>query len=471
MPHRQTELLSPDQFSRLREAIERTSGIVLGAGKVSHLDSVVRERMAATGEAVTARYVDRVIADPPPGNERRALVTALLVGETSFFRTPALYGILQRKLFPEMRSAGAPFPLRIWSAGCATGEEPYSIAIAALEAFGGKPAEPVRILATDLHAGFLEIAQEGVYPASALRDASPLHVSKYFRLLPDGRFRVADEVRRLVTFEHRNLTQPFPGGGGHDRFGAILCRNVMIYFRPETTRKVVAAFHGRLAADGLFFLGHSETLWGISDDFRLEERDGVFFYRKRDVTAGAAPVAHGRRADPHRSRSHANVAPVRPKTVPPPSVARAAAPPDPPHTAAAADAVALAMAQQAEKLMDADRIDEAQAACREAVALHPGCVEADYLQAVLLRRQGRCGEALAHAARTLLVDPLFVQGAVEIAECLEILGRTRDAEAHWQALLEMLDRPVHFPRLSPATGMTVAALRAYVGTRLRNPSG
>ncbi|HEY5996403.1 MAG TPA: protein-glutamate O-methyltransferase CheR, partial [Candidatus Deferrimicrobiaceae bacterium] len=275
MPRSQTELLSPEQFSLLREAIERMSGIVLGAGKVSHLDSVVRERMEATGETVVERYVDRVIADSPESGERKALVTTLLVGETSFFRTPELYGMLQRKLLPGIRSAGVPFPLRIWSAGCATGEEAYSLAITALEAFGGNSPEPVRILATDLHAGFLDIARDGIYPASALRDASPQIVSKYFRRLPDGRFRVADEVRRLVTFEHRNLTQPFPQGSGHERFAAILCRNVMIYFGAETTRKVVAAFHDCLAEDGLFFLGHSETLWGISDDFRLEEGDGV----------------------------------------------------------------------------------------------------------------------------------------------------------------------------------------------------
>jgi chemotaxis protein methyltransferase CheR len=480
MPHSQTELLSPEQFSLLREAIERMSGIVLGAGKVSHLDSVVRERMAATGETVAARYVERVIADSPSGGERKALVTTLLVGETSFFRTPALYDILQRKLFPEIRSAGAPFPLRIWSAGCATGEEAYSLAIAALEAFGAKSADPVRILATDLHTGFLDVAQEGIYPVSALRDASPLLVSKYFRLLPDGRFRVADEVRRLVTFEHRNLTQPFPRGSGHERFAAILCRNVMIYFRPETTRKVVASFHERLAEEGLFFLGHSETLWGISDDFRLEERDGVFFYRKRDASQAVARAVPARHDDDRRKRARGPAAPPQPRPAPAISAARAVVPPSaafrvapaappspPPHAIPAADAVALAMVQRAEKLIDADRVEEAAAACREAIACHPGCVEGDYLLAVLLRRQGRCGEALAHAARTLLVDPLFVQGAVEIAECLDLLGRTREAEGHWQALLDLLDKPVHFPRLSPATGMTAAALRDYVAARLK----
>jgi chemotaxis protein methyltransferase CheR len=248
----------------------------------------------------------------------------------------------------------------------------------------------------------------------------------------------------------------------------------MIYFRPETTRKVVAAFHERLADDGLFFLGHSETLWGISDDFRLEERDGVFFYRKRDASAKAAAAAPEPRDDGRSRPVRARPVPKPPPPVPPRPVARApvppsaaaAPPPTPSPAAPAADAVALAMVQRAEKLMDADRVDEALALCREAVSCHPGCVEADYLQAVLLRRQGRCGEALAHAARTLLVDPLFVQGAVEIAECMDILGRTREADGHWRALLDMLDRPVHFPRLSPATGMTAAALRDYVAARL-----
>ncbi len=476
-----TELLSPEQFETLRQAIERTSGIVLGAGKMSHLDSVVRERMAVCGETGFAGYLARVIADSSPGGERKALITALLVGETSFFRTPALYDILQRKLLPELATGGMSLPLRIWSAGCATGEEAYSLAISALHAFDGRSAEPVRILATDLHAGFLDAAREGIYPAFALRDASPLLVMKYFRTLPDGRLKVSDEVRRLVTFEQRNLSEPFPPVAEQDRFGAILCRNVMIYFRAETTRRVVASFHERLADGGLFFLGHSETLWGISESFRLEERDGIFYYRKRDAGRNAAapiPAKPSARAFV-RTRPPAEglgaPTPIRPRPgpvsvpdAPVPAEPSLAAPPVPAVAhGPAADAIALAMAQRAENLIDSERPGEAESACREAIAMFPGCVEAEYLLAVLFRRSGRCDEALVHAARALIVDPLFVQAAVEIAECLSMQGKRDESAGHWRALLKMLDHPVHFPRLSPATGMTVPALREYAASRIR----
>jgi chemotaxis protein methyltransferase CheR len=476
-PH-PTELLSHEQFEALREAIERTSGIVLGAGKLSHLDSVVRERMALSGDRSVAAYLDRVIADSSPDGERKALVTALLVGETSFFRTPALYDILQRKLLPEMASAPSAFPIRIWSAGCATGEEPYSVAISALHAFEGRVAEPVRILATDLHAGFLDVAREGIYPASALRGAPPLLVMKYFRRLPDGRLKVSDEVRRLVTFEQRNLSEaPWPGDGpGDDRFAAILCRNVMIYFRSETTRQVVAAFHGRLADRGLLFLGHSETLWGISDAFRLEESDGYFYYRKKDplevgLPDGPVPRPAVRRRAAAAARPRVSIPAGAPVAVPappaPPAPPVSPSPPPPPAAGPAADAVALALAQQAEKLLDADRLPEAEAACLKAIAMFPGCVEAEYLLAVLMRRNGRCDGALVHAARALLIDPLFVQAAVEIAESLAIQGKRVESDEYWRGVLRMLERPVHFPRLSPATGMTASGLRDYVAARFR----
>ncbi len=477
MTHRHTDHFTPEQFETLREAIERTSGIVLGIGKMSHLDSVVRERMERAGDKSFADYLARVIEDSSPDGERKALITALIVGETSFFRTPALYDVLQRKLLPEMALDSGTFPVRIWSAGCATGEEAYSLAIVALHTLEKRCAEPVRILATDLHAGFLDVAREGIYPASALRDASPLLVMKYFRTLPDGRLKVSDEVRRLVTFEQRNLSEPFPTDAGQEKFAAILCRNVMIYFRPETTRRVVASFHERLKENGLFFLGHSETLWGISEDFRLEERDGLFYYRKRDERGKAVQAVPKRTPTPSAARA-------RPSPSPGPAIVPGAAasipaepfrtspplpvvPPMPVTQGPAADSVALAMAQRAESLLDSDRVEEAEAACRDAIAMFPGCVEAEYLLAVLYRRNGRCDEAMVHAARALLVDPLFVQAGVEIAECLAIRGRRGESSDQWRALLKMLEQPVHFPRLSPATGMTASALREYAASRVR----
>ncbi|HEY3489401.1 MAG TPA: CheR family methyltransferase [Candidatus Deferrimicrobiaceae bacterium] len=479
MPQPLPELLSPEQFAALRESIERASGIVLGSAKLSHLDSAVRERMAACGDVDVTQYLARIGDSLSAEGECRALVTSLLVGETSFFRTTALYRVLERSLFPELRSGGMQLPLEFWSAGCATGEEPYSVAIAALEAFGSRIDAPVRILATDLHAGFLDVAREGVYPASALRDAPPHLVMKYFQALSDGRFRVIDAVKRLVRFEHRNLADATRHKSDPERFSAILCRNVMIYFAPGTTRKVVAGFHERLADGGLLFLGHSETLWGISEAFRLEERDGLFFYRKKNP--GAPPVPQGspvrpfptsRRPGPPLSGSptRARATASAPAVADVPVENRPMLPPTLPvgrPTAAGAEAAALGLALQAERMIDRDLAEEAEGACREALALDPVCPEAEYLTAVLLRRRGRCEEALMHAARALLADPLFVQGAVELAECMAILGRKSEAAAQWHSLAAMLDKPVHFPRLSPATGMTVSALRDYVASRIR----
>jgi chemotaxis protein methyltransferase CheR len=401
--------------------------------------------MKACGIAHPAEYVEGVLRAPPGDGERRCLIGHMVVGETRFFRTPDMYRVLQEAILPSLVAAGHPFPLRLWSAGCATGQEPYSLAIAALEAFRGRFLEPVRVLATDLNTEFLETAARGVYPPSALRDVPPALVEKYFRPQDDGAFRVADEVRRLVTFEERNLASPLLSSFPPPQLSAIFCRNVMIYFRSDTTRRVVDRFYRNLEEGGIFFLGHSETLWGISEAFRLEETNGVFHYRKKEQEPKAP------RGKAAKSEGRPSAAPAPPRTTA--------------GSAARVGEEALALVLAAEKLADRDRLDEAETACREAISLWPDCVEAEYLLAVLLRRKGNGIDALAHAERACSIDGRFILAAVEIAENLLALGRRKEAAGRWGEILRLLEGEVRFPRLSPATGMTARSLREYVAAR------
>jgi chemotaxis protein methyltransferase CheR len=443
---------APDILPALREIIERETGIVLPAERSSQLAGLLRDRMLACAVADPWEYQLSVMHGPRAKEEQRRLIGGIVVGETSFFRTADQFRALQEHVLPTLEASGANLPLRIWCAGCATGEEAYSIAISALEAFRGRFIEPVRILATDIHRTFLDTAEAGIYPASAVRGVPPLHLMKYFKALPDGSFQVGEEVRKLVSFEEGNLAGTDFRSRHASRFGVIFCRNVMIYFRPETTRRTVSMFFDCLANGGALFLGHSETLWGISDAFRLEQWTKAFFYRKprcgedpvhRDAGEGKAP---GRR-DGATAPSPASTAPPSRDT----------------------GARALALVARAEKMADRDLLDEAEAACREAVELDPGCAEASYLMAVVLRRKGRLAEALPHAERALSCDPGFVLGGVEAAECLSLQGREAEASDRWREVFRMLEGPVRFPRLSPATGLTAKSLREYVASRLAPP--
>ncbi|MDA8121173.1 MAG: hypothetical protein M0Z38_01250 [Deltaproteobacteria bacterium] len=442
--------ITADVFPPLREFIERECGIVLGEDKIAHVNGVLRERMLATGTKDPWEYVLGVMHGPRASDERKRLIGGLVVGETEFFRNPDQFRVFQNHLLPAFLAAGVSPPLRVWSAGCATGEEPYSIAISALEAFRGRFIEPVRVLATDIHQEFLDVARKGVYPQSAVRKVPPGYVMRYFTSLPDGTVRVKDEVRRLITFEERNLAG-FSSAPLHPaRYSAIFCRNVMIYFRPETTRRIVGRLFESLEDGGVLFLGHSETLWGISDAFRLERKAGAYYYRRAEGGQASATVTSA--VEP----------PVDPR--------RAGEPPDGSSRSPAAkedvQSASLALVARAEKMADRERFDEAERLCREAIDLDPACPESSHLLAVVLRRGGRISEALDSAQRSHSADNGFVLAVVEMAECLSLLGRSEEAAVCWEETIRMLEGPVRFPRPWSGTVFSAKALREYVTSRI-----
>ncbi len=341
-------------------------------------------------------------------------------------------------------------PLSIWCAGCATGEEAYSIAIAALEGSRGRHGDPVRVRATDLHPRFIDAAREGIYPAQAVRNLPGRIKDTWFTPEKDGRYRVTETVRRLVDFEERNLidflSDPLPSA----EYAAIFCRNVMIYFGSDTTRRLVERFHESLLDGGVLFLGHSETLWGISEAFRMEQRENVFYYRK--PRAESVP-----RRPASKPRSPGPSAPWRgvPRAAPPP--------PSPPVDNPSS---AMKMVLSAEGLADEGRFEDAIAMCRQAADLDPGCPEPEYLMAFLLRGHGRHAEALYHAERALERDPRFVFADMEAAECLCGMGRAGEATLRWKGILRAIEGNVHFPRLSVGAGASTRMLRQYVLSRL-----
>jgi chemotaxis protein methyltransferase CheR len=448
-PVRARASIPPESLNMLRNLIESASGTVLNDSKLPHLSSVVRGRMETLGIADAPGYMAYLSEGEGAAAERRELVSELLIGETSFFRTPVLFNTFEKAILPGLLAQGFVYPLPIWCAGCATGEEPYSVAIAALEGSGGRRTVPVRIRATDLHPRFLDIAREGVYPGEALRNVPERIKEMYFERMKDGRRRVTDAVRRLVSFEELNLidflSAPLPSA----RYAAIFCRNVMIYFRSATTRRLVERFHENLIDGGVLFLGHSETLWGISEAFRLEQREKMFYYRKPSAESGPPRPA----AAP---RSSGSSAPRR-------AVPRA----DPPPLPLVADSSpAMKLVLSAERLADEGRFEDAVAMCRRAAVLDPACPEAEYLMGFLLRGRGRHAEALYHAERALERDPRFVFAEIEAAECLGRMGRAGEAALRWKGILRAIEGNVRLPRLSVGAGISPQMLRQYVLSRL-----
>jgi len=205
------------------------------------------------------------------------LFSDLLIGVTRFFRDEAAYETLRtRGIEPQIDTLGPKDELRIWTCGCSTGEEPYTIAMLALEAFEqrGRTAR-MRILATDLHGASLAVASQGVYTAESLAAVPVPWREKYFVQQPTGLYKVSDDLRRVVIFSAHNLLRD----AAFTRIDIVTCRNVLIYFQPPAQMRALAAFHFALRPGGLLFLGESEGTGELHDAFEPIDRDARL-YRK-----------------------------------------------------------------------------------------------------------------------------------------------------------------------------------------------
>ena len=196
--------------------------------------------------------------------ESAKLVDELTTNKTSFFREASHFDVLRNKIIPSLKDRR----LRIWSAGCSSGEEPYTLAMTVKEAGTALDGVDVRILATDLSERMLEKARAGVYAEETLADVAPPLRQKYFEPAGEEQWRVKPILKSLIQFAPLNLQQAWPMKGP---FNAIYCRNVMIYFDRETRQKLVTRYAELLAPGGFFFVGHSESLTGITHTLRYVE--------------------------------------------------------------------------------------------------------------------------------------------------------------------------------------------------------
>lgn len=247
-------------FERIRTLIHAHAGIALSEAKQDMVYSRLSRRLRACGDLTFAEYLARVGCDR---GEWEAFVNSLTTNLTSFFREPHHFEILAARL----RAITEKRTVHIWCNASSTGEEPYSLAITACEAFDTM-APPVRILASDIDTGVLAQARQGVYRAARLERVSAERRQRYFVREPGEpeAFRVRPELQRLVSFHRINLLEPaWPVHGPLD---AIFCRNVMIYFDKATQYALLRRFVPLLRRDGALFAGHSESFLHATDLFR-----------------------------------------------------------------------------------------------------------------------------------------------------------------------------------------------------------
>ena len=250
-----TSNLREADLQEIRNLIESRSGIFFDSSRERFFSNRVVEYMQEKG-LYTLPDLLRLVRSS--NVEYDDMLQSMLTQETSFYRYPAVVDALVKKVLPELHARKFwenPRSLRIWSAGCSTGEEPYSIAIALAESLEFVDAWNIEILATDISKRALRFAERGVYPQSRLMNMTPGQMETYFARGRDG-FSVKPRIRKMVSFETMNLAQAVYVG----RFDCIFCMNVLMYFSAERRNSLIQRFYEYLEPGGYLLLGHAETV-------------------------------------------------------------------------------------------------------------------------------------------------------------------------------------------------------------------
>lgn len=484
------EQLSKDltlaDFKRFRDYIHQHSGIWLEESKLDSLRISLYARATRIERVTWDDYFEVLARDQA---EFRELMSLITINETSFFRFPQQFEALRSQVLPEImgNQIGENRIVRVWSAGCSTGEEPYTIGMALFDSGIETLDWRYEVMGTDVSTRALGVARAGAYPGRAMGNLSRELVGRHFVQVGDDEYRVAPHVRKHVDFGYHNLIkEPYPLSlmGNWD---IIFCRNVTIYFRLESTRRVVSNFYNSLNDGGYLFIGHSETLTSITDQFEPVEVGGVFLYRKshrekrwQGFSAVGAQLLTRPASDPMRSR-HAGATPDAPSEVERDEqrVARQEriaqrerdrrAQADQAAAGASSVAEMLDLARRAfadgkpdevERLIglvltvdrgnayahllsayvyaDTGDYDAALAACTRALAVNPLLPGARYILGVIYQRQGDLVRAISELKKTIYIDSDFALAHLNLGNIYKQQGRFEAAAREYENALRAL---------------------------------
>lgn len=265
--------LSEEEFNKFAKLIHELSGIYLKDSKMTLLSNRLRKRLSEKHIESFEDYY-RYLETTKDMDELTEMLNAVSTNETYFFRNSKHFETLFDSIIPDLLSKRRQ-PVRIWSAGCSTGEEPYTLCMIAKER-GLLSKNILRIDASDINTSVLQEASYGNYDDKKLRSTEKYYIDKYFTQNLNGTYKINDEIKNFVNFFRLNLI--------HDevdsKYDIIFCRNVMIYFDKDDQKKVVSKFYNSLNGDSYFFIGHSESLYFIDSRFEYKKiLDSPVYYK------------------------------------------------------------------------------------------------------------------------------------------------------------------------------------------------
>lgn len=479
-----TKGISDGQLFEISQLVARHFGLHFAAPRWPDLERGVCAAAREWGcRDQPGSYIQQLLSTAVTKNHLEVLAGHLTVGETYFFREKRSLEVFEIDIVPELMRTRPDKLIRIWSAGCASGEEPYSIAIMLSRLTASLREWNVEILATDLNTRSLEKASAGIYGEWSFRGVSPRIRSAYFEAAGKDRWAVSSAVKKMVSFAQLNLMDDFlPPFLGSSTFDVIFCRNVLMYFTPEGMRKVVQQLHRCLASDGWLIVSSTEMSRQLFSGFTTIVFGDLALYRKSATQAQQSPVLPSvlrdgewfstqpaeRRlenpgpaaAPPDSTRHQGQDLLIQAENmesralIDKPETEGAVAPGDP--------ADAQAMLLRARTHADRGELVLALTWCDKAIAADKMAARSYYLRAIILQEQGLLPDALVAFQQTVYAEPRFVLGHFSLGNLALAHGRLRESQKHFENVLLSLASYKPEDIVPESEGLSAARLREMV---------
>jgi chemotaxis protein methyltransferase CheR len=458
-----TDNLPESLMARLSDFVATAMGLNFPRARWGDLERQAKLAAKELGFASIEQFLQRLLSSPLTQEQIELLASHLTIAETYFWREPLVFEALRSQILPDLireRENGNK-RLRIWSAGCATGEEPYSIAIALRQVLPQIEEWNITLLATDINPHLLRRAEAGQFGEWSFRNVPARFKKSYFRSTDNGKFEILPKIRKMVTFAYLNLGEDtFPSPVNNtNAMDLIFCRNVLMYFTSERARLVGEHFYQTLGEGGWLIVAASELSQHVFPQFNSVHFPGAILYHreggKHELLGTQTPKSKSDQrmpAQPPLNRLVPEPNPHRSAIKPPVKVEEAASQATPPLVGSQ---LVLALANQGELI-------KAYAACEQAIAtdkLNPGL---NYLSAIILQEMNREDEATAALKRTLYLDPNFVLAHFALGTLAQRLGKKDSARKNFKNALTILSSYDPDDILPEADGLTAGRLKEII---------
>ncbi len=497
---------SEEQLSHLSEFIETRIGLHFPKKRWRDLERGLNSAARESAFDDSGDYVEWLLSSASTTEQIESLVSHLTVGETYFFRDRKLFQVLEDQVLPGLilqRRQAKQKHVRIWSAGCATGEEPYSVAILLRKMLPDLSDWSITILATDINPHFLKKAAEGRYGNWSFRDIPPGIQEKFFKQADDGRFEILPDTSRMVTFYYLNLAEDFYPSlfNNTNAMDIIFCRNVLMYFAPERVSKVVHNLRRSLVDGGWLIASPGEASQVFSSRLATVSFPGAILYRnerqpptighglpRETQTGTGTPNAMGVESVPVWSTGAAREAENEPRETqdlqPQTPSAKQATPlkrdlyrdalafyHDGRYPEAAQTVTSLllqypastdSMALLARIYANLGELDDALEWCEKAIRAEKLNAGIHYLMATVLQELGRIGEAEMSLKRALFLDPRLIMAHVALGNLTRQCGKHADSEKHFRNALSLLNARPPDDVCPESEGMTAGRLMEFI---------